>query len=224
MPYAPLLSEPDLDQALNGLPDWTPDGAVITRTVRCSSFRQAIELVNRVADAAEAADHHPDIDIVWRRVTFRLTSKASGGLTAKDVELAATIDRLAAEPTPEGPFREAFPIIQASDIDRLIAFYTDGLGFEVGYRFPPDGPIDYAFLKLSPLGIGIGRRPDGTAEPPANRGWELWIYADDVDTAVESVSRLGASVLEPPADQPWGERVALVADPEGNRIHIGARG
>ncbi|HEX2193710.1 MAG TPA: glyoxalase superfamily protein [Candidatus Limnocylindria bacterium] len=131
---------------------------------------------------------------------------------------------MAAEPTPEGPFREAFPIIQASDIDRLIAFYTDGLGFEVGYRFPPDGPIDYAFLKLSPLGIGIGRRPDGTAEPPANRGWELWIYADDVDTAVESVSRLGASVLEPPADQPWGERVALVADPEGNRIHIGARG
>jgi 4a-hydroxytetrahydrobiopterin dehydratase len=67
------------------------------RTVRCPSFRAAIELVSRVADAAEAADHHPDIEIVWRRVTFRLTSKASGGLTARDTEMAATIDRLASE-------------------------------------------------------------------------------------------------------------------------------
>jgi 4a-hydroxytetrahydrobiopterin dehydratase len=64
--------------------------------VRCSSFRAAIDLVNAVADAAEAADHHPDIEVVWRRVTFRLTSKASGGLTARDVELASRIDELVA--------------------------------------------------------------------------------------------------------------------------------
>jgi 4a-hydroxytetrahydrobiopterin dehydratase len=47
-----------------------------------------------VADAAEEADHHPDIEINWRRVTFRLTTKASKGLTAKDVAMAATVDRL----------------------------------------------------------------------------------------------------------------------------------
>jgi 4a-hydroxytetrahydrobiopterin dehydratase len=51
-------------------------------------------LVNAVADAAEAADHHPDIDIRWRRVTFRLTTKAAAGLTRRDVDMAATIDRL----------------------------------------------------------------------------------------------------------------------------------
>jgi 4a-hydroxytetrahydrobiopterin dehydratase len=99
MPYAPLLSEPEISAALANLPQWTREGESITRMVRCPTFRAAIDLVNAVADAAEAADHHPDIEIVWRRVTFRLTSKASGGLTARDAEMAATIDRLAEVPS-----------------------------------------------------------------------------------------------------------------------------
>jgi 4a-hydroxytetrahydrobiopterin dehydratase len=94
MPYAPLLSAAELQAELAALPEWTREGEAIVRTVRCSSFRDAIGLVNQVADAAEDADHHPDITIVWRRVTFRLTSKASGGLTARDTALAAEIDRL----------------------------------------------------------------------------------------------------------------------------------
>lgn len=95
MPYAPLLTEPEITAALESLPDWSREGEWMVRTIRCPSFREAIALVNRAADAAEAADHHPDIEIIWRRVTFRLTSKASGGLTEKDMAMAAQIDRLA---------------------------------------------------------------------------------------------------------------------------------
>ena len=58
----------------------------------CPSFRAAIDLVNRVADAAEAADHHPDFEINWRRVTFKLTTKAAGGLSHKDFDMAAQIE------------------------------------------------------------------------------------------------------------------------------------
>jgi 4a-hydroxytetrahydrobiopterin dehydratase len=94
MPYAPLLTQPEIDQGLETLPDWRREGEAIIRTVRCPTFRDAVDLVNRVADAAEAADHHPDIEIVWRRVTFRLTTKASGGLTEKDLSMAAEIDQL----------------------------------------------------------------------------------------------------------------------------------
>ena len=97
MPYAPLLDPTVLAESLAALPDWSREGDWLVRTVRCASFRAAIDLVDRVADAAEAADHHPDIEIVWRRVTFRLTSKASGGLTARDTDMAASIDRLASE-------------------------------------------------------------------------------------------------------------------------------
>jgi len=96
MPYAPLLGEMEIAASLVSVPDWRREGDELVRTIGCDSFRTAIALVNRVADAAETADHHPDIEINWRRVTFRLTTKASHGLTAKDVAMAATIDRLSA--------------------------------------------------------------------------------------------------------------------------------
>lgn len=72
----------------------------MVRSVRLPTFRAAIELVDRVADAAEAADHHPDMEIAWRRVTFRLTTKASGGLTFRDMDMAAEIERLVAVAAP----------------------------------------------------------------------------------------------------------------------------
>jgi len=95
MPYAPLLSENEVDVALAAVPSWRREAVQLIRTVECPTFRVAITLVDRVADAAEEADHHPDIEINWRRVTFRLTTKASHGLTAKDFAMAATIDRIA---------------------------------------------------------------------------------------------------------------------------------
>jgi 4a-hydroxytetrahydrobiopterin dehydratase len=95
MPYATPLTEPEITAALESIPDWRREGDWLIRTVECPTFRASIALVGRVADAAEEANHHPDIEINWRRVTFRLTTKASHGLTAKDVSIASTIDRLA---------------------------------------------------------------------------------------------------------------------------------
>ena len=97
MPYAPLLSDTDIAERLEQLPEWRREGDWIVRTVRCASFRAAIDLVNRAADAAEAADHHPDFEINWRRVTFRLTTKAAGGLSHKDFDMAAQIEALAGD-------------------------------------------------------------------------------------------------------------------------------
>ena len=95
MPWAPLLSEPEIAEGLAQLPDWRREGETLVRTIRCPTFLDAIALVNRVAEAAEGADHHPDITINWRRVTFSLSTKASHGLTGKDLAMATTIDRLA---------------------------------------------------------------------------------------------------------------------------------
>ena len=96
MPYATLLTEPEIAAALKAIPEWRREGDWLFRTVECPTFRASSSLVGSVADAAEEANHHPDIEINWRHVTFRLTTKASKGLTAKDVAMAATIDRLAA--------------------------------------------------------------------------------------------------------------------------------
>ncbi len=94
MPYAPLLAEAEIDAGLGERPAWRREGAELIREIRCPTFMDAIRLVDQVAEAAEATDHHPDIDIRWRRVTFRLTTKAAGGLTFRDLDMAATIDRL----------------------------------------------------------------------------------------------------------------------------------
>ncbi|WP_024800005.1 4a-hydroxytetrahydrobiopterin dehydratase [Nocardia sp. BMG51109] len=93
----PLLTDDEIATALKDLPEWTRTGASIARTVEAPSFLAGIELVRRVAAEAEAANHHPDMDIRWRRVTFTLSTHSEGGLTRLDVALAREIDRLAQE-------------------------------------------------------------------------------------------------------------------------------
>jgi 4a-hydroxytetrahydrobiopterin dehydratase len=87
-----LLSDEDVDKALGGLPDWTREGNALVRTVELESFPQAIQVVNRVAEIAENDNHHPDIDIRWRTLTFRCGTHSAGGITAYDVTLAEEID------------------------------------------------------------------------------------------------------------------------------------
>ncbi|MDI6627364.1 4a-hydroxytetrahydrobiopterin dehydratase [Rhodococcus cerastii] len=89
-----LLTDRDIEDAR--LAEWTVDGKSLTRTVELESFPAAIDAVNRVAEAAEAADHHPDIDIRWRTLSFTLSTHSAGGLTQKDVDLARRIDALIA--------------------------------------------------------------------------------------------------------------------------------
>jgi 4a-hydroxytetrahydrobiopterin dehydratase len=90
-----LLSAADVTAALTDLPGWVGTTESISRTIEAADFPAAINLVNAVADAAEAADHHPDIDIRWRTVTFTLSTHSAGGVTAKDIDMAAEISKLA---------------------------------------------------------------------------------------------------------------------------------
>lgn len=88
----PKLTEAEVIEALKNLPRWAREGDMLVRTARLPNFPAAIEAVRKVADAAEAADHHPDIDIRYRDLTFRLTTHDSGGLTRRDIEVARAID------------------------------------------------------------------------------------------------------------------------------------
>ena len=89
---AEILNDTQADEAVAKLSGWTRDGVTIERTAKLASFPKSIEAVDKVAELAEAADHHPDIDIRWRTVTFRLSTHSAGGLTEKDFALAAQID------------------------------------------------------------------------------------------------------------------------------------
>ena len=89
------LSRPDVDQRMKNLGGWTLYGDVIRRQYTFKNFPEAIAFVNRLAPEAETADHHPDIQINYKRVTLTYSTHSEGGLTAKDFEGAATADRLA---------------------------------------------------------------------------------------------------------------------------------
>ncbi|AEA23240.1 MULTISPECIES: 4a-hydroxytetrahydrobiopterin dehydratase [Pseudonocardia] len=88
---ADLLDDAAITAALADLPGWERAGDSIVRTAELPDFPTAIRVVGEVADDAERADHHPDIDIRWRTLTFRLSTHSAGGLTAKDTALAAEI-------------------------------------------------------------------------------------------------------------------------------------
>jgi 4a-hydroxytetrahydrobiopterin dehydratase len=97
-----LLNDAQIEQQLADVPDWrageqssgTP--ATIVRELAFADFAEAIAFVNRVATAAEAANHHPDIFVHgWNKVRLTLSTHSAGGLTEADFQLAAQLDQLA---------------------------------------------------------------------------------------------------------------------------------
>ncbi|MFD1150451.1 4a-hydroxytetrahydrobiopterin dehydratase [Saccharothrix hoggarensis] len=89
---AELLTDDQVTASLANLPAWRAEDTALVRTVELGSFSQAIQVVCRVAEIAENDNHHPDIDIRWRTLTFRCTTHSTGGITALDVSLAEEID------------------------------------------------------------------------------------------------------------------------------------
>jgi 4a-hydroxytetrahydrobiopterin dehydratase len=90
------LEEPALGRALARVPAWSRAAAGIERTFRFGGFPEAVSFVMRVAFLAEAANHHPDIDVRWDRVRVFLTTHTAKGLTEADVALAERVDHMAA--------------------------------------------------------------------------------------------------------------------------------
>ncbi len=87
-----LLDDQEIRNRLDDLRGWTREGDTIRKTYTLDSFPEAIAFVNRIADVAQKADHHPDIDIRFDRVSCALSTHSEGGLTSWDFDLARTID------------------------------------------------------------------------------------------------------------------------------------
>jgi lactoylglutathione lyase len=120
-------------------------------------------------------------------------------------------------------FREPFPILHVSDVERSVRFYRDCFGFELGFRWPAEGPLEFAFLKLGDTGIGIGGTDPPLPDWPDGRdvgSFQLCIYAEDTDVAAERLRGLGVEQVAAPREMPWGEKLAYFADPDGNLVHV----
>ena len=89
-----LIQSEDLTKWIKKAPEWEFEDGALTRTVEFDDFTEAIDFVNDVAEIAEEAHHHPDIDIRWCKITLRLSTHDKGGITDLDFELATRIDTL----------------------------------------------------------------------------------------------------------------------------------
>lgn len=89
-----VLTDEQVDAALPELDGWERSDGALRRSIQFPAFLEGIDAVRRVAEHAEREDHHPDIDIRWRTVTFALVTHSEGGITEKDVAMARDINRI----------------------------------------------------------------------------------------------------------------------------------
>lgn len=119
-----------------------------------------------------------------------------------------------------------FPMLSTENLERAVGFYRDLLGGTEVYRFPEGEQPVFIVLKLGESDIGLGAitsaRPlhGQPLRPALGHRIELCVYVDDVDATIERMRASGVPILLEPADQPWGERVAYVSDPDGNLVML----
>jgi 4a-hydroxytetrahydrobiopterin dehydratase len=89
-----VLTDEEVDAAAKDLDGWERVDGALRRSVKFGAFLEGIDAVRRVAEHAERKDHHPDIDIRWRTVTFALVTHSAGGITDKDVQMAGEINEV----------------------------------------------------------------------------------------------------------------------------------
>ncbi len=213
---APLTAA---DLATRPLPDWRYVLGRLEATFRCDTFGAAGRLVGAIAEAADAADHHPDVDVRYPDICHvALTTHASGAQpTELDVALAMTISSLAAaagarsEPTVAQGFEVA---IDAMDIDAVRPFWQAVTGYRE-LRRGPDGPIDL----VDPARIGpyIWFQQMDAPRPQRNRIHIDVTVAHDIaeERVAAALAAGGTLVSDRHARAFW-----ILADPEGNEACI----
>ncbi|MEU6741986.1 VOC family protein [Streptosporangium sandarakinum] len=110
------------------------------------------------------------------------------------------------------------PIIVTPDLPRLQAFYERLLGAVEVNRFPDEGPVFFVGLRLGDSELGLVSRAEIDLSVPSRI--LLSVRVDDVNGLLERVEAAGGRVLGPSNDMPWGERVAHVHDPDGNKVNL----
>jgi 4a-hydroxytetrahydrobiopterin dehydratase len=91
----PVLEREELEAEVAKLGGWEVHDGALQKSFSCGDFGGSMAFLNRVADAADAADHHPDVSISWDTVTLRWVTHSEGGITGNDVQMARKSDELA---------------------------------------------------------------------------------------------------------------------------------
>jgi 4a-hydroxytetrahydrobiopterin dehydratase len=209
------LSAAQIDS--EGLTDWVLVVRALEARYETNGFARGLELVDRVAAAAEEADHHPDLTLTWPTVLVRLWSHDSRGVTERDVALARRISQIASElgiPATPARTQNLELCLDAADIRAVGPFWAAVLGYDWDEEqleiVDPDGRMPTTWFQQT-------EAADDGARPPRQR-WHLDIHLDPAvaDDRIEAALAAGGTLVSD-ADAP---SFTILADPEGNKVCV----
>ncbi|WP_104200023.1 VOC family protein [Cryobacterium sp. Y29] len=184
-------------------------------TFSTKDFASALELVNRIGEAAEALNHHPDVRLGYGAVSLVLTSHDAGGVTARDVELAARVQQIAdvlgAEARPAQPTRYDIAI-DCTDADAVRPFWRVGLGYT---EVTGDDGVEL----VDPRGLApkVWFQHMEIARTERNRiHVDVYVPSDDAEDRVAAVLEVGGALLSDEHAPDWW----VLVDVEGNELCV----
>lgn len=202
----------DQQIAAEGLSGWAHLHDGLATRVGSGGFTAGLALVEAIGAAAEAMDHHPDVDLRYTHVDLRLTSHDTGGVTRRDVRLARTISALVADAGLTHSFAGLSLLrlgLDTPDPAVIAPFWAAVLGLE-------DRGADHHRRIIDPSGAlpTVWFQPSGPAE--AGQRWhpDLWVDPSEVQARIDAALAAGGT-LASDADAP---RWWVLADPQGNRV------
>jgi 4a-hydroxytetrahydrobiopterin dehydratase len=191
-----------------GLDDWRLVLGTLRARFRTDDFASAARLTQRVGEAAEEADHHPDLDLRWGRLDVSVASHDVGGITSRDLDLARQVSALAADEgaRPDTASLQAVELgLDTAHADRLGPFWAAVLGGEVGGDEVTDKAGDVPTLWF--------QATDEHDEPRQRFHLDVWVPPEQVQPRIDAALAAGGSLVSD-AEAPsfW-----VLADPDGNK-------
>lgn len=196
--------------AAAGLVDWRPILGSLRTRYRTGGFANGLRLLNSIAEAAEAADHHPDLDLRYGHLNIRMYSHDAGGLTTRDLSLAGRISELAtevgavAEPASVSVFELA---LDTPDAERIGPFWQAVLGYD---RPAGDGQLHDSDGQSPTMWF----QHTESDEPRQHFHVDVYVPADQREARVAAVVAAGGTVVTELPE--W----TVVVDADGNKACI----
>ena len=213
-----LLTQEELDRALDELSGWHFHRDAIRTHIQTPSFPAAVVLVGAIAEVAEEMDHHPDIDIRWRKLDIALATHSAGGITALDVTQARRITDLAVAAgaevtTPPRPSDGIEIGIDCMDAAAIRDFWRIGLGLTE--RAGTDGTIDLVGSEDESPGVWFQQLSE--PRPERNRiHIDVYVPQDQAEERVAAVLDAGGRLVTDEHAPSWW----VLADAEGNELCV----
>lgn len=208
-----VLNGPQIEA--ESLADWRPLLGRLMARFRTGDFLTGLELVRRTAEAAEAANHHPDLELTYPTVTVRLSSHDVGGITSRDIDLARTISTIAAD-LGAAAATEGLAVVELAldtdDIDRIRPFWAAVLAIEAedggDDLIDPSGQIPAIWFQQADPGTR------GGGEVAQRWHLDLRIPPEQVQARIDAALAAGGTLdSDESAPAFW-----VLADPQGNKV------